>query len=540
MSEGFRKFFSKNYLSLILIAVFLLLAYLLYYNSFNAPWEGDEGEYAYSAWLIERGEVPYYYSFLQKPPMIIYAYLVAHIIRPFAIWPPRLLAFIFTLTSCLLLAVTARRLYGTRAGWAALYVAAPLLSYWRLGALAANTEKFMLVPLTGLLALFAFRHRTETPWTYLAAGSLAALAILYKPIALPPVALLIIYWLGINWYESRDVRGLARSTGLVMTAGLGTAFLVFSYFIFNGAFFEMWQQIYVFNVSYAKSTLNYFPRFFFQYWLIILFAFWPLALVALASFYFRFKLIGLWWALFLVSLLFIMTTRIGHYYLLLMPFWVLIVAGVVSGFREKIADKAWVDVYLIGLIAFIWVIFGAVISGQFWLDPASLNKFIYGHNNNFSEAMLMAEKVKEITGPDERIFVAGAEPQIYYFSRRVSVSRLNVTWPLYLDTPWRDRYQALVLQDLRTGRPPVIVLPLGNSALWAGTSTSAAFIDFLEKELEDNYHFVGGTISKFEHGKYLGPQWVDPGRVTTSSLLLFVRRPEGDHAEDPYIFRRYR
>ncbi|OGM10774.1 hypothetical protein A2Z22_02690 [Candidatus Woesebacteria bacterium RBG_16_34_12] len=83
-----KKFFKK-----VLPFAFLLIVFILTRrNSFNIPFERDEGEYAYVAWRMGKGELPYQDIFTQKPPAIFYVYMFAQRIDAEAYWPPRLLA----------------------------------------------------------------------------------------------------------------------------------------------------------------------------------------------------------------------------------------------------------------------------------------------------------------------------------------------------------------------------------------------------------------------------------------------------------------
>ncbi|MDD4005525.1 MAG: hypothetical protein PHW69_10050, partial [Elusimicrobiaceae bacterium] len=66
------------------LAVFYLL---LNWNTFTAPFERDEGEYAYAAWITLQGQVPYISSFLHKPPLTIFMYMLGYFIDPAAVWP---------------------------------------------------------------------------------------------------------------------------------------------------------------------------------------------------------------------------------------------------------------------------------------------------------------------------------------------------------------------------------------------------------------------------------------------------------------------
>ncbi|MCR4280411.1 MAG: hypothetical protein NUV82_03245, partial [Candidatus Komeilibacteria bacterium] len=80
-----------------LVVLFLIMTTVIYWNSLLMPFERDEGEYAYNAWLLTQEISLYENSFLQKPPAITYVYWLGHKIAPFTVWPPRLLALLFTL-----------------------------------------------------------------------------------------------------------------------------------------------------------------------------------------------------------------------------------------------------------------------------------------------------------------------------------------------------------------------------------------------------------------------------------------------------------
>lgn len=520
-----KKYLKNNYWGIIIIILFLGFSWLLYYNSLNMPWEGDEGEYAYSAMLMRQGEAPYLNSFLQKPPLIIYTYQVAHFIKPFALWPPRLLAFIFTLATCALLALIAKKIYGGKAGWAALWVSLPLLSLPHIDSLPANTEKFMLLPLVGLLALFIFKKDKENKLTYFFAGVLAVLAISYKPIALPPVIFIICYWLAVNWLRTKDFKKFLKSFGLIMLGAGISIFLLLFYFIIHGALGALWQQVFSYNLSYAVDTKKYFPASLFLYIGRFVLGFWPIGIIMLGSFFCRSKLTLFWWACLLISFLPIMTTRIGHYYLLLAPFLTLIVAGTLVRFLEKIKikEREWENIILMGIIVWILTVFSLFMGEQFFLKPIEIPKWVYGYENNFNEAILMADKIKQYTNPGEQIFIAGSEPQMYYFSQRRSVSKFDMVFPLTIDTPVRDEYQRQAIEELKKNQPVAIIIPLAQNVLFE-PGVPKVFSDFLLADLEDNYRLAGGTISDYRISTYLGPKWVGPDEVTGTSLLLYIKK----------------
>lgn len=518
-----RAYLSKYAYLIAGLAVLLLFSWLLYHNSFNSPWERDEGEYAYSAWLLDSGQMPYQDSFLQKPPLIVYTYYLAHLISPFAVWPPRLLAFLFALLASWLLALAARKLYGTFAYWAAIIISPLLLSSPYLTGLAANTEKFMLLPLVGLLALFVFCRDREEKRIYVFAGVLAALAILYKPIAFLPAATLIIYWLISSWRRGLAIKSAVRNLGLVILGALATALTVLLPVVISGAFPDFWRQAVIFNFSYAADLKKYFPGMFWHYAGIFWNNWWPILLLLPAAIFWRPKLFGLWCLLLVAALLTVATSPMGHYYLLLMPFIVLLAAGSLSKILE-ISCRHYEEwrpaVFLMFIVLMLAVAFCSV-GEQFSLSPREISTWIYGTNNPFREAEIIAPEIISRTAPADKIFVAGSEPQIYYFSRRLSASRFDITYPLIIDTPFREGYQRLAIADLEENKPAAVVYSRSSeSGLW-NEESPRLFIDYLDKLLGD-YHLVGGTVWMAGEPVFM-PASDHEQEMAKASLWFFVK-----------------
>jgi hypothetical protein len=520
------RWWQKNYWSVIILALFLIFCFGLVRTSFNAPWERDEGEYAYSAWLLQRGQTPYLDSFLQKPPLIIYTYYLAEWLRPLALWPPRLLADLFTLATAMLLALIARQLYGRLAGWLALWISPLLLFSPYFTALSANTEKFMLLPLVGLIALLVFKQGRESRGTWLAAGAIVAAAVLYKPIALPPAGLLVLAWLGLNWRTAKSWRSLISAAGLILAGGLVTTAIVVGYFLWRGAGLALWQQAVVYNVGYIAGLKKYFPAQFWHYLSTAGFNWWPIFLLILvtAGGWSR-KFSGLWWSLLIISLLTVSGSPLGHYYLLLAPFIILISAAATASLLAwaQIREPIWEKVALAGLIIFISLVAGCSSGEQFILQPNELSAWIYGTDEPFIESRLLAEQIRARTGSSDRIFIIGSEPQLYYFSQRLAVSKFDITYPLMIDTPWRVQFQEQAIAALQKTKPAAIVLSRYADSGAGDSDSSSLYLDYLSTELQNNYHLVGGTV--LDSSAPAGPvaSWVGPTQASHSQLLLFIK-----------------
>jgi len=149
--------------------------------------------------------------------------------------------------------------------------------------------------------------------------------------------------------------------------------------------------------------------------------------------------------------------------------------------------------------------------------------WIYGFGNPFIEAKIVADKLKEITTPADKVFIAGSEPEILFYSKRISSSRFNITYPLIIDTPSREEYQKKAISELEKNPPAAIVFSnKEESGLWNNESPKI-FIDYLKKLLKDNYILVGGYVQNKSDINQYG-SWQERVNETDASLLLYKRK----------------
>src|SRR5579871_402282 len=146
MSQGQFRAMSANFLGWICLGCFIAA---LHWNTFRLPLIRDEGEYAYAAWLLRTGDVPYAHSFLQKPPMIVYTYALALCGDDGSGVAVRGLAIVAAFCAALLLGKIGRQELGQTEGTAAAWLLGPLLLLPNLDQFTANTEQFLIVPLLG-------------------------------------------------------------------------------------------------------------------------------------------------------------------------------------------------------------------------------------------------------------------------------------------------------------------------------------------------------------------------------------------------------
>jgi hypothetical protein len=248
------KSYRLNYLAYIGFAIIFIAVLLVpRLTIFSMPFERDEGEYAYSAWILSHNIAPYAHSFIQKPPLILYVYLLAQTISADGYWAPRLLSLLFSGATCGLLFLL---LYRQRRIIAAVLCPVFLAAAWTapfLTAYVANVEIFMLLPLVGLYAWYAWPRKSPPRYRdWMLGGFLAAMVNLFKPVGTVVTIAITVLALFQHWRFHRSFKKCLVHDISALAAGAVAAILVSTgYFLLHGGWKELLEYSFVYNLYYS-------------------------------------------------------------------------------------------------------------------------------------------------------------------------------------------------------------------------------------------------------------------------------------------------
>ena len=510
-------------LDVFLIALFIVLFVLLRWNSINTPFERDEGEYAYSAWILRQGVMPYENSFMQKPPMIVYTYALGQMFDNGGVVSPRILSGLFILGTTILLGLIARKLFGKKVGFITIFLVTAMLLLPVNAPFAANTENFMLLPLTGLLWIYVFKSKSQRLKYWFLGGVFSSLAFLYKPIVTPVIIYIYCFWIYKIYKNKKEISMVVTRLALSFFSFILTSIIVFSPFILTRTFDKVLESAFIYNLSYTSfegfgiaNFFNYFGGRYIKFY-------WPLYILLVLFIVKKPKGWLFWLGLFLTSLLSVYSSPMGHYYILIMPFWALLASkGVLllskeKYLKDKLGNTGWLKITLVILFIIIFP-----FREQFTKTSDGFNVWIYGRVNPFVEAVVAGEKVKEATSPDDKIFVAGSEPEIYYYSQRKSTTRFVITYPLNITSTYQEKYQKELVDNLKKDPPKAIVVSnLQHSGLW-NEGSPRIFIDYLEEIITDKYQVKGAWVYGANDSWWLTE--LSNEDINSSSLVLYVRK----------------
>ncbi len=424
--------------------IILICAICIRIPFFDVPMISDEGGYAYVAHFWSDQYMPYRDIPFDRPQGIFLLYRLALIfgddvvaIRIFAAAWNALTAVAIML--CVGALFPLRRVFGASLLGGLLY--AVFSTAPRIEGFTANAEIFTLLPLT-LAALFTWRR--QWLWAGLAAGVATAI----KPTGVAGL-LLALSWLLVTRVPRRAalslLAGYAVAPGLCLIHGAlldwpayWASFVDRRLLLYSAASTGIGEQLGLL-VQGIRDTASA--------WLFL----------ALATTYTALKqrdrtaaFLGLW----------IVSSWCGmamgglwhwHYFQQLIPPLAVGAGGCLAtcDFRRsrRLADVIWATALVAGLALFVHS------DVPFWFQqPKDISMNLY-HRGAYLVSDDVGQLIRKYTQPDERIYVAFAEAEIYFASRR----KAAVPQLFYRDIEFSEDLFHEVITSLRNGVPSIVI-----------------------------------------------------------------------------------
>ncbi len=449
---------SRKHVALMAIpAVCALLVLLARLHRIDLPFERDEGEYAYIAQMMLRGEAPYTEAYTMKLPGVPVWYAAFFIVFGETVRAAHLAALFADVVSAVAVAAFCRAAVmgdGRRlvvpvnaACW--LLVLSTLLTFH---GFIANCEKFAVASVTVGFALLVHTRR----WWMLGLAAVAmGSALVCKQQVLP---ILPIFGLAAVFRDHGMTVTTARrvADGVLVSVGLLVPWLLTVVVVTAwGSFDAFWFQ----TVSYASAYVNsaLYPLDHLRNAAIrygtepaVVFALIGVVVTAAGRVLTpRARLLVVAW--FIASAV---AVSIGlyfrpHYFVLAIP--PLAIAGAVCGTRGRLTAALAAAV----LLASIYDDRGAL----FFKTDNAVNKELF-HQETFIESVKVAELLKRITRDDERILIIGNEPEILFMADRRSVTPYIYFYPLVERQPFAVQQQQELVDTVAANPPDHIVVQI--------------------------------------------------------------------------------
>jgi len=145
-----------------------------------------------------------------------------------------------------------------------------------------------------------------------------------------------------------------------------------------------------------------------------------------------------------------------HYYYLMVPPLILLSAALIA---EGLGDSRPMLVRRgTAVVAGIWLV---VLLGYqyvyYWgKDPRHIAEHRYDYRMQWARAQ--GERVGQLTGPDDTVFVWGHDVGVYYYSQRRCASRFTMAGPLAESAYGHEERRRVLLEELQARRPRLVML----------------------------------------------------------------------------------
>lgn len=505
------------------LCLLVLLNFALRFPMLHVALERDEGGYAYSAWAWAKGALPYRDAFDNKPPLLLLIYRAAQAFFGANGEAAHLAMVAAAAAAALLVYAVARRELDLIPAWCA--AAAFSLMAAEPGAgvgNAANSEVFMVVPLAAA-AWFL-------PLSSLLCGVCLGAAAMCKQTAVFEAAAFAALIL-LRRRSPREVLRLAAGAAVVPAAfGL--------YFWTRGGGREFLDCVFLYNLSYGSQVARegrLLQGLTELGWTLKELArpeavLWALALAGAG--YAAKRRQGAWVLLWLAASAAGVSAGLRflpHYFVQAAP-----AAGLLAGFGAQALIRAFPGreaAAACALAAAVLLPYGA--ANAFALVPTSpeeVSRRLY-EGNAFVEAKELAAYLREHSGPEDRVYVFGSEPQILFYAERPSATRYIHFVPLLVDGPRAQAMQAEAIAQVEAAQPPFLVWVNNPLSFMAGPKSRTEVLhDALARvagyEPEAVVLPPGGAGSPYLFGRDK-VKMLSPEQVRTAPLILYRRKPAG-------------
>ena len=400
----------KRNKNVITISIFSLITVLLIWSRFSflaLPMDRDEGAYAYTAWRMSEGELPYRDVFDHKPPGIFLIYKAAIAVTDGSTVGIRLFTSIWAALTLAAVFAAGWSLFGRSGGLAAAFFFALFQSSVMLEAVNSNAEIFMCLPIA--IAVFAFSLRKKHIIFSGLAGLFLGAAVMIKSSAVFVPAAFIIVLYGLKAPKKELVFFLAGCFMIPVFLTASAAVLgIFEDFVRD---FALYNASYVFEHiknDAGSGPLANLAAFSAEQWAALCGA-------GLMSFMIMKKKAGFEAKTALYAFaagaagILLLKGMYAHYYTGLLPFAALCAAFLVKEIRKlKFGFAACALV-----IAASFVSVFAANSKFYSMDPAEVS-FAQFRTHAFSDSETAAKFIKKYKKNSSSLLVLSAHPQIYY------------------------------------------------------------------------------------------------------------------------------
>jgi hypothetical protein len=485
----------------ILLLVILFAAFIRI-RLLSIPLERDEGEFAYMGQLILQGIPPYLISYNMKLPGIYAAYALIMSVFGESIEGIHLGFLFINAATVILVFLLAKRLYDSYTGTIASASFAVLSVSPSVLGTSAHATHFVLLPALGgiflMLKAIDSGKRKHLFWS----GTLLGISFIMKQPGVFFIIFAFLYLLfNLRHIRKISYRSLLKQGALFLLGSILPFVLTMGILYSAGVFERFWFWTFSYAYEYASQTsfsigleifLDQIPNIMGHFYLI-----WGVAGLGIGALFldktvqthapfilgfFVFSFLAVCPGLYFRE----------HYFVLILPAVSLLIGIGIHSLKRLILKfqpkLQWMPALLF-LVAFA---IGLIQYGSFFfkLTPVEACRVMYGYNP-FPESIRIAEYIKTQSKEKDKIAVLGSEPQIYFYSKRISATGYIYMYSLMEDQNYALKMQKEMAEEIEKAKPTYLIF-VNIPTSWLARERSERYVfNWFEAYTRNQFSLVG-------------------------------------------------
>jgi hypothetical protein len=464
----------------------------------HAPLDRDEGEYAYAGWRLINGGVPYLDYYNMKMPGIYAAYALLFMFFGSTVEAVRWGLIIVNLINTFFVFRLGKKVKDLKTG---VYAAICYLIFslqTELQGTASHAEHFaMLFILPAVLFLWRAQEK-KSMRDLMISGCLMGTGFLMKQPALSFI-LMAGLMLFIDALKNKAgwkyfFKSLCIFSGFALLPVVITAFLLsmagaghnFRLFAFDYA--REYISYLSLNDGWHNciATLSAAVRPNFLYWLTVPFAFLYMAFVTRGN---------KWYDLVLLFIFSFIAVSAGfyfrpHYFQFLLPAIALLAAFTLRFWDEHVRRKWLLNDSSNNAIAYLFLAaLFFVFSERNLFTIKKEDEFIrkvYGLDF-FNATRIAGEFIAANSKRDSKVAIFGAEPEIWFYSKRLAASGYLYVYPLLENQRFAPSMRKQFYEEIKNSRPDILVYTSNEGTWYAGESAAKEIYNWYRQYRDSSF-----------------------------------------------------
>jgi len=460
----------RNYIVWFFFSIVMLIVLLVRIRLLNTPLERDEGEYAYMGQLMLQGIPPFEIAYNMKLPGTHFMYAFFMSIFGQTAIGIHIGLLVINLCSILFIFLLARKIISNNAGLIAAATYAILSLSNSVFGFAAHATHFLIFPaIAGIFILYKTINSDKKIWYFLSGLLLGIVPIMKQQGVFFCVFGALFLIISFFIYKKIKIKTFSLRFLLFALGGLIPFTLILIILKLSGVFNKFWFWTFQYAIEYEQQVgindaFSLFKRMstvvIKDFYLIWIFA--ALGIIAL-FFHPKLKKSPSIFFILLFTIFSFLSVCPGfyfrsHYFIVFLP----AIAILFSVFIDFIIHINWrfkLIKYLSYSLLIIPILLGLISQKDylFKLNPKAIIKNTYGYSNPFIEAVKIAEYVKLNSTKKDKIAIIGSEPQIFFYSDRISATGYIFTFSLKENQNNKYKMQKEMIHEIESSHPKLII-----------------------------------------------------------------------------------